>query len=304
MADLGHDLLFGIFPPPLAERADDVVGLAVLADDLGLDLVAVQDHPYQRRFLDTWTLLSVVAARTRRVRVAPDVANLPLRPPAVLARAAASLDVLSGGRVELGLGAGAFWDAIEAMGGPRRSPAEAVTALGEAIAVIRALWTEGRTPRIDGEHYRLAGARSGPFPVHPVGLWVGAYGPRMLRLTGELADGWWPSVGAQASIGRLAELGRAVDDAAVAAGRSTSAVRRVYNVSGAFGSGAGFLQGGSADWVEQLTTLAMDDGVSGVVLAVEVTPPAEATALRRFAEEVAPGVREAVAAERGRPGAG
>jgi len=71
----------------------------------------------------TWTLLSMVAATTSRVGLFPDVANLPLRPPAVLAKAAASLDVLSGGRFELGLGAGGFWDAIEAFGGPRRSPA-------------------------------------------------------------------------------------------------------------------------------------------------------------------------------------
>ena len=76
-----------------------------------------QDHPYQPAFLDTWTLLSWVAARTERIHVAGNVLNLPLRPPAVLARAAASLDLLSGGRFELGLGAGAFWDAIEAMGG-------------------------------------------------------------------------------------------------------------------------------------------------------------------------------------------
>ena len=76
-----------------------------------------QDHPYQPRFLDTWTLLSVLAAQTSTVRLAPNVANLPLRPPAVLARSVASLDILSGGRVELGLGAGAFWDAIEANGG-------------------------------------------------------------------------------------------------------------------------------------------------------------------------------------------
>ena len=110
----------------------------------------------------------------------PNVANLPLRPPAVLARSVASLDILSGGRVELGLGAGAFWDAIEAIGGPRRTPREAVDALEEAIGVIRALWTPGRTPRIDGEHYRLHGAKPGPFPVHPVGIWLGAYKPRML----------------------------------------------------------------------------------------------------------------------------
>ena len=118
VTDTAHELQFGVFIPPLAEQADAVVELAQLAEVSGLDLVTFQDHPYQPRFLDTWTLLSNVAARTSSVRLAPNVANLPLRPPAVLARSVASLDILSGGRVELGLGAGAFWDAIAANGGP------------------------------------------------------------------------------------------------------------------------------------------------------------------------------------------
>ena len=117
MPDYRHDLQFGVFITPLAAQADGVLELARLADVVGLDIVSFQDHPYQPRFLDTWTLLSVVAAATTNVRVAPNVANLPLRQPVVLARSAASLDILSGGRVELGLGAGTFWDAIEANGG-------------------------------------------------------------------------------------------------------------------------------------------------------------------------------------------
>ena len=144
--DYGHDLHFGVFLTPTAAQADQVVTAALEAELLGLDSVSIQDHPYQPAFLDTWTLLPHIAARTERIIVFPNVANLPLRPPAVLARAAATLDVLSDGRVELGLGAGAFWDAIEALGGPRRSPGEAVTALEEAVRVIRALWAPGRTP--------------------------------------------------------------------------------------------------------------------------------------------------------------
>ena len=117
-----------------------MVELAQTAELAGLDLVTFQDHPYQPRFLDTWTLLSVVAAQTSTIRVAPNVANLPLRQPVVLARSVASLDLLSGGRVELGLGAGAFWDAIAANGGPRLTPGQAVDALAEAIAIIRGIW--------------------------------------------------------------------------------------------------------------------------------------------------------------------
>jgi alkanesulfonate monooxygenase SsuD/methylene tetrahydromethanopterin reductase-like flavin-dependent oxidoreductase (luciferase family) len=111
-------LEIGIFIVPSGEDPEATVEQAVAADRAGLDVVAIQDHPYQRRFLDTWTLLSYLAARTERVRLVPDVLNLPLRLPTVIAKAAASLDLLSGGRVELGIGAGSFWDAIEAMGGP------------------------------------------------------------------------------------------------------------------------------------------------------------------------------------------
>jgi len=291
--DYGHDLHFGVFLAPEAARADDVLTAAAEADLLGLDSVSVQDHPYQPAYLDTWTLLAQVAARTERLTVFPNVANLPLRPPAVLARSVASLDILSGGRVELGLGAGAFWDAIEALGGPRRTPREAVDALEEAVGVIRALWTPGRTPRIDGEHYRLHGAKPGPFPVHPVGIWLGAYKPRMLRLTGRLADGWLPSLG-YAAPDELAAMNAVIDEAAVEAGRSPSDVRRLYNVSGSF-SGNGFLQAPPAVWVEQLAGLALDEGVSGFVLMADATDRRD---LHRFAEEVAPGVRELVEAER------
>src|SRR6202046_917878 len=193
MTDYGHDLSFGIFMPPQADAGPHVIELARQADAAGLDWVSVQDHPYQPAFLDAWTLLTAIAAATERVAVFPNVANLPLRPPAVLARAVASLDILSGGGGELWSGTGAFWDAIAARGGPRRSPRESVDALREAIAVIRALWTPGRGARVHGVHYSVSGAKPGPFPVHEVGIWVGAYKERMLRLTGEAGDGWLPS---------------------------------------------------------------------------------------------------------------
>lgn len=135
-----------------------MISIAQEVERRGLDYIAVQDHPYQCRFVDTWTLLSMIAGATARVGLFPDVANLPLRPPAVLAKAAASLDVLSGGRAELGLGAGAFWDAIAAFGGPRRRPAEALAALAEAIAVIRAVWSGGTNLHVKGQYYRLQGA--------------------------------------------------------------------------------------------------------------------------------------------------
>ncbi|HTU75056.1 MAG TPA: LLM class flavin-dependent oxidoreductase [Trebonia sp.] len=293
MPDYGHDLLFGVFVPPDARQADAVLALARHADQAGLDLVSVQDHPYNPQFLETWTLLSAIAATTSRVRVFPNVASLPLRPPALLARQVATLDILSGGRAELGIGAGAFWDPIEAMGGPRRTAGESVTALREAIAVIRALWTPGRAARVEGTHYSLRGAKPGPFPAHDAGIWVGAYKERMLRLTGELADGWLPS-SPYAPPEQLAAMNAVIDAAALEAGRSPRDVRRLYNIAGSFeGPGAEFLKGPPKAWAEQLAELALDEGISGFVLMTNDT-----ATIDRFAAEVAPAVRDLVDSQR------
>ena len=237
--------------PPSAAQADLVVTAALEADVLGLDSVSVQDHPYQPAFLDTWTLLTHIAARTERITVFPNVANLPLRPPAVLARSGRDPGRAQRGRVELGLGAGAFWDAIEAIGGRRRTPREAVDALEEAIGSSARCGPRAARRGIDGEHYRLDGAKPGPFPVHPVGIWLGAYKPRMLELTGRLADGWLPSLG-YAAPEELAGMNERIDAAATEAGRDPQDVRRLYNIHGSF-SGDGLPAGrrrrcGSSSW--------------------------------------------------------
>ena len=296
MPDYGLDLEFGVFPSPDAARHHEVLELAQLADVLGLEHVSIQDHPYQARHLDTWTLLSAIGARTSQVRLSTNVANLPLRPPVVLAKAAASLDVLTGGRVGLGLGAGAFWDGIEAAGGGRRTPKESVDALVEAITILRGFWA-GEPGRLRGEHYSDHGLRPGPRPAHDIPIWLGAYKPRMVRLTGQLADGWVPSMG-YADPADLPDLNARLDEAAVAAGRAPQDIRRIYNVFGQFGTGSGLLRGTPTDWAEQLTDLAVGVGMSTFIVGTD-----DPDFLRRFAEEVVPLTRELVAAEReGGPG--
>jgi alkanesulfonate monooxygenase SsuD/methylene tetrahydromethanopterin reductase-like flavin-dependent oxidoreductase (luciferase family) len=291
MTDHGREVRFGYFLIPNA--ADPLLATAQRVERLGLDCIGVQDHPYQRRFVDTWTLLAMIAATTSRVGVFPDVANLPLRPPAVLAKAAASLDVLSGGRVELGLGAGGFPDATYGYGGPRRGPAEALAALAEAIEVIRKVWSGERNLRFDGDHYRLAGAHSGPVPAHPIGIWLGVNGPRALRLAGRAADGWVPSF--RGELQPLREAADLLDAAAAEAGRDPAAIRRVLNVGGAITDGAaeGPLRGPVAQWTDELTTLVVELGFDTFVLWAEGPDQ-----LTRFAEEVVPAVREQVAQQR------
>ncbi|TDO55116.1 alkanesulfonate monooxygenase SsuD/methylene tetrahydromethanopterin reductase-like flavin-dependent oxidoreductase (luciferase family) [Kribbella sp. VKM Ac-2571] len=290
--DYGHELVFGTFLTPAVDTPDRVIALAQLTEQVGLDLVSFQDHPYQPRLMDAWTLLAVVAARTERVKVTTNVANLPLRHPVVLARSVATLDLITGGRVELGLGAGGFLDAVAANGGPRLTAGQSIAALEEAIAIMREVWTPGAGGiRLAGKQYTVSGAKRGPAPAHDVSIWLGAYKPRMLALTGRLADGWLPSSG-YAGPEQLAAMNKVIDEAAVDAGRDPGAVRRLYNISGQFVGGGGFLQGPEELWIDQLTELTLGEGISTYILASD-----DPDDIRRFAE-VAAGVREAVAVAR------
>jgi alkanesulfonate monooxygenase SsuD/methylene tetrahydromethanopterin reductase-like flavin-dependent oxidoreductase (luciferase family) len=285
--DYGHQLEFGTFITPVNAPPQAAVARAQLSEQLGYDLVTFQDHPYQPGFLDTWTLLTWVAAQTERIRIAGNVLNVPMRPAPVLARAAASLDLLSGGRFELGLGAGGFWDAMAAMGVTRRTPRESVEQLDEAIDVIRQLWDadEKRALRYEGEYYQLTGAKRGPRPAHDIPIWVGAYKPRMLRLVGAKADGWLPSL-SYLKPGDLAAGNAVIDAAARSAGRDPREIRRLLNVFGDPGRSAG-------QWVAELLPLVLENGVGTLILGSD--DPGE---LRRFAEEVAPALRAAVDRER------
>lgn len=284
MTDYGHDIQFGTFITPSAAKPDRVVALAELSDTLGFDLVTFQDHPYQPALLDAWSLLAFVAGRTTRARLSANVTNLPLRLPVVLARASTTLDLLSGGRFELGLGAGGFWDAIEAVGGRRLAPGESVQALDEAIRVIRALWAvdEPGGARVDGEYYAVRGAKRGPATPHPISISIGAYGPRMLRLTGRVADGWVPSFDYLKSIDALADMNARIDEGASEAGRAPGDIRRMLNIDA------------DSATVERLVHLAIEYGMGTFILATD-----DSTAVERFAAEVVPAVRAEVARVRG-----
>ena len=276
-------LELGIFVVPDAPNAAATVAQILEAERSGLDMVGVQDHPYQWRFFDTWTLLAYVAGRTERVRFVPDVLNLPLRLPAMIAKSVASLDSLSGGRVELGIGAGGFWDAVAAMGGPRRTPKESVDALEEALAILRSFWSGERSVRFEGQHYQVDGAHPGPPLAHPVRIYVGAYGPRMLRLTGHLADGWLPSLGDHYLHREDAAKGHAaIDEAARAAGRDPTEIERVLNVMA--------LEGQPATWADQLARISEELRFSTLLVGVPQQDPV--TFVRRLGEDTAPRPRE------------
>lgn len=298
--DYGRPLSFGYFPSPDAAGLTELLATIRLADELGVDLIGIQDHPYQQRFLDTWTLIAAVAPQTRQTTFFPDVASLPLRPPAVLAKSAATLDLLTGGRIELGLGAGAYWPAIAAMGGRALEPAAAVSALEEAIQVLRLMWSGERSVRFDGRFYSLNGVRPGPQPAHAMQIWLGAYKPRMLRMTGRLADGWVPSGPPYLAPDAVADSSACIDEAATGAGRDPAAIRRIYNVWGLItedgSSGTGESWEWPAErWVDLLTRLAVQDGMDSFVFGPAREPERQ---LRLWAEEVAPAVRANVSSAR------
>ena len=290
MQDYRHDIRFGTFITPTAQPPQHAVELARVTEQAGLDLVTFQDHPYQPAFLDTWTLLSYVAAVTERVHLAANVTNLPLRPPGGAGPRRRQPGSAQWGRAALGLGAGAFWEAIVAMGGPRRTGGEAVAALREAIEIIRAVWdtdTRGGV-RVRGEHYQVVGAKRGPAPAQPIPIWVGGYKPRMLRLIGRYADGWLPSLLYLDGPEALAEGNAVIDEAAAAAGRDPAEIRRLLNLGPQ-----------DAD-PDTLTELALRYGIDTFILASD--DPAE---IERFGRRTAPAVRQRVeAGRRSAPAAG
>lgn len=293
-----HPPMFGIGILPTAVGYERQMALVDYAEDAGLDLISIQDHPYNPGFLDTWTLLSVIGGSTSRVRLMTNVANLPLRPPAMLAKGAATLDILTGGRVELGIGAGAIWDGIVSYGGPHHEPREAVDALAEAIAVIRSVWSDGNETSYEGTYYHLDHARTGPAPPHPIRIWVGALKPHLLQLTGELADGWIVS-SPRIPPDQVPELNALIDRGAERAGRSPSAIRRGYNLSGAIdgrdsirSTSRGLIIGNVDLWVAELSSyyqhLRMD--------IFNFSPMNEDVEdqIQLFAEEVVPATRAAL----------
>ncbi|MBC7813430.1 MAG: LLM class flavin-dependent oxidoreductase [Burkholderiales bacterium] len=293
---------FGIFLDPSVGDPREPFRLAKIADDNGLDLLTIQDHPYQGRFYETWTLLTALAMRTERIHVSPNVANLPLRLPAVLAKQAATLDILTGGRVELGLGAGGFWDAIAAYGGPKREPAEAYAAFEDALHILRGMWDNtSKSFTYVGEIYSVKGAHSGPTPAHRIPIWVGANGPKMMRLTGRMADGILVSL-AYVPPAKTLTLNALIDEGASQAGRSPDAIRRGYNVGGVIRSGAGSvgsltpnnaIDGTAGFWADTLTNLYNDYRQDTFIFWGGGDVGSQ---IEMFANEVVPAVKERVSA--------
>jgi alkanesulfonate monooxygenase SsuD/methylene tetrahydromethanopterin reductase-like flavin-dependent oxidoreductase (luciferase family) len=292
----------GVFLSPDATDAHGLREKVRVAEDAGFDYVSIQDHPYVPRFLDTFTLIAHLTALTERLRFMTNVANLPLRPAPMLAKAAATIDLVSGGRFELGLGGGRAWDEIAGLGGPRWSPGETVAATSDAIDTIRMLWQSDRILDQPSGHFPLAGARSGPPPAHQIGIWLGVAGPRMLDLLGRKADGWVAPLSTGFETKQPAQ--DRIDAAATAAGRQPSDIRRVIQLVGSVtdaagpatrprsGPGSRPIHTTPEGWAQIIAEFATEERFDTVNL---IPQPETADQLKHFGATVIPRVREALA---------
>jgi alkanesulfonate monooxygenase SsuD/methylene tetrahydromethanopterin reductase-like flavin-dependent oxidoreductase (luciferase family) len=297
MTDYGHPISFGASLDPSADRLDETRRMAGAAADGGLEYLAVQDHPYQPGHLDTWTLISHLAAGTERISFLTDVVDLQLRPPAMLAKAAASLSVLTGGRVTLGVGGGASAAGIAGMGGARRTGSEMVSYTEESLLVLRQA-LEGGGVRLSSGQHTIEGYAAGPVPPAPVPVWVGSRRPRMLAVTGRHSDGWVSPLNIYVPPAEVPARQKIIDEAARTAGRDPAAVRRIYNVIGTIGHSAGGpgITGDVAYWVGTLAEWAVGLGFDTFVFWPVTAPSAQ---LALFVSEVVPGVRKRVEEIRG-----
>jgi probable F420-dependent oxidoreductase len=252
--------LVGLNVPPTI--ADDPVRLAVDAERLGFDFVSVNDHlhgPTPRH--ETWTLLTWIAAATRRLHVASRVLAVPYRNPAVLAKMAETLDRLSGGRLLLGLGAGASEAEFAAFGIPTAPLVSRLAGLEEAIVIARGVWTSSPFT-FNGIHHDALAAVVEPKPQRPIPIWIGTHGRRGQELVGRAGDGWIASI-EMAPPDVVPSMVERIERAADSAGRDLRSIRRVYNVTVSLDPTAAadaenpYLVGGSAQSVvEQLAGFA------------------------------------------------
>jgi alkanesulfonate monooxygenase SsuD/methylene tetrahydromethanopterin reductase-like flavin-dependent oxidoreductase (luciferase family) len=286
---------FGFSLLPTAELQTHL-SLVEAAEEGGLDLVGVQDHPYAPSLVESFSLIAYLLARTERLRFFPDVASLPFRTAAMVAQTAASLDVLSGGRFELGLGAGGNWQAIEAMGSRRLRPGQAIDALEEAIHVMRALWTPGLA-HADGEYHSIDGVHTGPGPAHPISIWVGSQGPRNFELTGRLADGWAAPIPSYLPYETWQGANDAITAAAVKADRDPGDVLRIAQLVGTITDtpgdaeareGSAPVRGTAGQWAALIARLATEQPFRCFIFWPE---QGTVDQVERFARDVVPAVK-------------
>jgi alkanesulfonate monooxygenase SsuD/methylene tetrahydromethanopterin reductase-like flavin-dependent oxidoreductase (luciferase family) len=227
-------LTFGLKAPVQFTDADNLRRSWAVSDDAGFDSAWVFDHfapmgPVRTGdVFEAWTLLGAMAQATRRLRIGCMVTGNTNRPPGFLAKMAATVDHLSGGRLEFGFGAGGDDYVDQMFGRPLRPPAERIERWAEACGILRLLWTEATTT-YHGKHYRLEAATSDPKPVQRPGppMWLGSSGERLgLRVVAEFADVWVSAAMPGTPVAEAARLSTVLDRHCADIGRDPRTIRR------------------------------------------------------------------------------
>jgi F420-dependent oxidoreductase-like protein len=210
----------------------DVVAIAREGESSGFRALWVSDHLFlgpdavNTDCLEAWTLLAALAVDTKKIRIGPMVTSQSYRNPALLAKIAAGVDHMSGGRLEFGVGAG--WKEVEykAYGyefpdGPTR-----LTQLAETLEICTRLWKEPKAT-YRGKHYRIEDAVCSPKPMQkPLPIWVGGTKPRVMRIAAKYADWFNMSNPSDPVEPRIAELNRVLPEACKAIGRDMATLKR------------------------------------------------------------------------------
>ena len=301
-ADSDVRVWFGVFLPQLRMSFDTILERTLAAEAAGFDSVWLMDHlaaPAAPEWdtLEGWTLAAGLATRTSRIRLGHLVTCDPFRHPAVLAKMAATLDVLSDGRLELGLGWGSVDAELRTFGIDAGPAPERAARLRETLEILPRMFT-GEPFDYKGAHYELAGAVGRPVPVQPrVPVHIGGAGPKLtMPLVREFAD-WWncPSYAAD----RLAEVRPQAGPARVSVqhpvGLAAGDADRdevAAIVERRFGSWGGVVTGTPSQVADALSA-DVEVGARGFVL--QFHDFGTAATLDRFMSDVAPAVRAAAA---------
>lgn len=298
----GQSAVFGFGAHSGIDEVPELLRMAQQADRDGLDVFSLSDHPYIGERLDAYAAVGFVLGATRRLAGFANVTNLPLRPAPMLARTAASLSALSGGRVVLGMGAGGVWDRICDMGVPRLSPGDAVDSFEEAIRLVKMLCGGGPPVTYQGRHFQVN--QIDPAPVAAPAVWTGSVGRKSLAATGRVADGWIPGHAADWLSQRYRTSRPVIDEAAAAAGRDPREIRTIFNFPGRItdqprtvtrDSDGRWIGGSARQWAEELTGAVLEHGAAGFVLFSPEGGTPDNVSLTRWAREIVPAVREMIA---------
>ncbi|WP_055588286.1 LLM class flavin-dependent oxidoreductase [Streptacidiphilus griseoplanus] len=244
-----REVAFGLKTTPMHVSYQDILRVWQEADGLpDIQDAWLWDHlmplagPRDGQVLEGWTLLSALAAQTRRLRLGLLVTSNRIRRPAVLGKIATTVDVVSGGRLVMGIGVGGTRQPPGAGGIPGENPAvaeyeaygltlvppaEGIERLAETIAILRRMWTE-EVFDFEGRHHRLRGTRNEPKPVQRPGppLLVGGWGTRTLRLVAREADIWNIPGPPHNGVETVAERSRVLDAHCAALGRDPAEITR------------------------------------------------------------------------------